>query len=122
MTFDIVPDEMAEFSAGFLGETTPLAQAIIGEFTGATIPYFVDDLKAVHILSVSVSKRVQDKDTGVRREANIREAVSQIEFTNAVLFASSADTKWGDYDADGLDYNKWKPKSSQDDGENLQQE
>jgi hypothetical protein len=34
-----------------------------------------------------------------------------------VLFAASVDTKWGDYDADGLDYETWKARRSKDEEE-----
>ena len=31
LTFDFVADELADYQAGFLGASTPLAQAILGE-------------------------------------------------------------------------------------------
>ena len=35
LTFDIVPDRAADFTAGFLGAGTPLAQAIMGRPAGS---------------------------------------------------------------------------------------
>jgi len=39
LELDIVPDEMADFTKGFLGEGTPLAKAILGHAAGETVPY-----------------------------------------------------------------------------------
>ena len=113
LEFDLVPDDQADYVSGFLGVSTPLAQAILGEKTGGTIPYFTDELMGVEIISIRVSTRTQEKNIASQREAALNEAKEQIEFTNAVLFAASVDTKWGEYDADGLDYDEWKAQQSQ---------
>ncbi len=115
LEFDIVPDEHADYQAGFLGVSTPLAKAILGEKAGITVPYFTDELMAVEILSIRESTRTPAADAVVRRDAAVKNAKDQIEFTNAVLFAASVDTKWGSYDADGLDYETWKVSQSKDD-------
>ena len=112
LEFDIVPDEQADYQAGFLGVSTPLAKAILGEKTGITIPYFTDELMAIEILSIRESTRIPAPDAAARRDTAVQNAKEQIEFTNAVLFAASVDTKWGTYDADGLDYEKWKARQS----------
>jgi hypothetical protein len=104
----IVPDEQADFDAGFLGEGTPLARAIIGQTVGSLVPYPVADMRAVRILSASASGQAPADQVAARREAVLREAAEKSEFTSVQIFASSADTKWGDYDADGLDPAKWK--------------
>jgi len=31
-----------------------------------------------------------------------------------VLFAASVDTKWGEYHADGLDFDEWKAQRSEE--------
>ena len=49
LKFDLVSDQQADYQAGFLGVSTPLAQAILGEKIGVTIPYFTDELMAVKI-------------------------------------------------------------------------
>ena len=114
LEFDLVTDELADYQAGFLGASTPLTQAILGEKAGITIPYFTDDLMAIEILSIRESTRTPDKNAAARRDATLKNAKDQIEFTNAVLFAASVNTKWGSYDADGLDYEGWKtPKSEE---------
>jgi len=106
--FDIVPDERADFSNGFLGASAPIVTAILGESPGVLVPYFTDELQAIRILSVTESDRQPPSDAASRRQESLRQAREQIGYRDAVLFASSTGTKWGDYDADGLDYEKWK--------------
>jgi len=109
---DLVQDDQADFEKGFLGYSTPLAMAIWGVKSGTLVPYFTDDLEAVQILSVSESTRTRDTQVSSCREETLRDTLMQIQFRDALLFASSTDTKWGAYDADGLDFDRWK--SSQD--------
>ena len=109
--FDLVPDEESDYQVGFLGVSTPLAKAILGEKAGVTVPYFTDELMAIEILSIRESTRTAE-DTAVQRDSAVQNAKDQIEFTNAVLFAASMNTKWGSYDADGLDYEKWKDRQA----------
>lgn len=116
LEFDLVPDEQADYQAGFLGASTPLAKAILGEKAGITVPYFTDELMAIEIVSIRESTRTPAPDAAIRRDAAVQNAKDQIEFTNAVLFAASVDTKWGAYDADGLDYENWKERQPKDAG------
>ena len=111
LEFDLVSDEQSDYQAGFIGVSTPFAKAILGEKAGITVPYFKDELMAIEILSISESNR-SAADTAVQRDRAVQNARDQIEFTNAVLFAASVDTKWGSYDADGLDYDKWKARQA----------
>jgi hypothetical protein len=104
----LVPDEQADFSAGFLGAGTPLARAILGQEVGSQVPYLVADLVAVRIVAASPSAQLPADELAARREAVLREAAEKSEFTSAQIYATSADTKWGDYDVDGLDPKKWK--------------
>jgi Transcription elongation factor, GreA/GreB, C-term len=104
----IVPDAQADFNAGFLGEGTPLAKAILGQTVGSLVPYPVADMRAVKVLSASASGQAPPDEAAARREAVLREAAEKSEFTSAQIYATSADTKWGDYDADSLDPAKWK--------------
>lgn len=115
LAFDLVPDEQADYQAGFLGVSAPLAQAILGEKAGITVPYFTDELQGVQIVSISPSTRKPSANAAAKREAAVQDAVEQIEFTNAVLFAASVDTKWGEYDADSLDYEEWKARKPKGD-------
>ena len=117
LAFDLVPDPQADIQAGFLGESTPLAKAILGESAGIVIPYFTDEFQGVEILSITESTRKPPSDASAQREAKVQAAKEQIEFTNAVLFAASVDTKWGEYDADGLDFDQWKTNQTDKDEE-----
>jgi Transcription elongation factor, GreA/GreB, C-term len=108
----IVPDAQADFASGFLGEGTPLAKAILGQTVGSLVPYPVADMRAVRILSASASGQAPADEAAARREAVLREAAEKSEFTSAQIYATSADTKWGDYDADSLDPAKWKSDES----------
>ena len=114
LEFDLVPDEQADYQVGFLGISTPIAKAILGERAGTTVPYFTDELMAIEVISIRKSTRSPSTGAADRRGAALQEAKDQIEFTNAVLFAASVDTKWGAYDADGLDFDGWKARKSED--------
>jgi hypothetical protein len=102
LSFDIVPDEAADFSQGFLGESTPMARIILGEREGIIIPYLKDDIFAIEVLSVTQSTRTPLTDVQDKRQSNMKKAIRDIEHTNAVIFASSFSGKWGDYDPDSI--------------------
>ena len=102
LSFTIVPDESADFANGFLGESTPLAQIIMGEKSGIVIPYLKDDIFAIEILSVTPSTIKPPDDIAEKRQAMMEKTIREVEHTNAVVFASSFSGKWGDYDPDSL--------------------
>ena len=106
LEFVIVPDELADFPAGFLGQGTPLAQAILGEPVGRSVPYFTGDALSVTILSASPTSRVPSQETAARRQERYRQALEQSDRTSAMIFASSFSGKWGDYDPQGIE--KWE--------------
>lgn len=101
MAFDIVPDRSADFARGFLGESTPLARALLGRIAGSVVRYRVGDAVEAHILAVSRAVN-EPENAEARRQETIRKAVEQSDQTNAMLFASSFSGKWGDYDPTGL--------------------
>ena len=103
LAFDVVADEQADFAAGFLGAGTPLAQAILGQPAGATIPYAVADEVEVRILSVAPSKRAPAPEVAAAREAAVQEAVSKANMEEMVRLALTVDVKWGDYDPEALE-------------------
>jgi hypothetical protein len=102
LEINIVPDEEADFAGGFLGVGTPLAQAILGEQAGNTIPYLKDELFAIEILSVDPSVVIPPEDAQEKRQSSLEKIIREVEHTNAVIFASSFSGKWGDYDPDSL--------------------
>ena len=112
MTVVIVPDESADFSRGFLGENTPLAAAILYHVQGESVEYHAGDIQGVKIVSVEPSTMMPPKNVAARREATIRKAIDESDRTNAMIFASSFSGKWGDYDPDGIAWDK--PESETD--------
>jgi hypothetical protein len=110
LEFIIVPDEQSDFSAGFLGAGTPLAQAILGKPVDEPIPYFVGDVRLVRVLSISKTDKALPQDIASRREERLRQAIEQSDRTNAMIFASSFSGKWGDYDPEGIE--AWDEKES----------
>ncbi len=102
LEFDIVADSQADYSHGFLGEGTPLAQAILGRSAHSIIPYKVDDSREIHILSVAFSQTAPPAGAQKRHEDVVRKALEQSDRTNAMIFASSFSGKWGDYDPTGF--------------------
>ena len=109
LEFDIVPDEAADFSRGYLGSTTPLAQAILDKLAGVTVPYRQADILAVRILSVTISTSLPIQDLAQQRQEAARKALQQVQRTDAMIFASSFSGKWGDYDPDGIAHWEEKP-------------
>jgi hypothetical protein len=102
MSLDVVPDTAADFERGFLGESSPLAKAIMGKAAGGVVPYKAGDIVEVRILSVTAELSAQPPDLSERREGVTRKAIRHSDHTNAVIYASSMNSKWGDYDPDGL--------------------
>src|SRR5512133_3606184 len=102
MSLDVVADDAADFEHGFLGESTPLAKAILGKTAGSVVSYRAGDITQVRILSVSGELRGKPADLSDRREESLRKAIRHSDHTSAVIFASSMNSKWGDYDPDGL--------------------
>jgi hypothetical protein len=76
LAFDIVQQQAADFEAGFLSISTPLARAIVGRPAGSEVSYLMGDVVKVRILSVARSQRMADHDATADREARTREAVS----------------------------------------------
>jgi len=106
--FRIVPDEHSNYKMGLLSEKSSLAQAIIGEKPGTTVPYFTQETMAISIQSVTKSNKTIDPDVKNKRNKFIERALNKIQFRDALLFAASTETKWGSYDADGLNYLDWQ--------------
>ena len=104
LEFDIVPDQSADFSRGYLGVGTPLARAILDKPAGVTLSYSQADILQVRILSVAPAASLPVDDLAHQREQAARKALERVERTNAILFASSFSGKWGDYDPEGIDH------------------
>jgi hypothetical protein len=98
----LVPAEAADFAHGYLGMDTPLAQVLVGERAGATIPYLKDDIYSIEIVSVTTSEAQPPTDAVKKREASLKKAMREVQNTSAIVFASSFSGKWGDYDPDSI--------------------
>ncbi|HSB65882.1 MAG TPA: GreA/GreB family elongation factor [Anaerolineales bacterium] len=98
----IVPSEAADFANGYLGLNTPLAQVLIGERAGATIPYLKDDIYSIEVVSVTQSEIKPPMDAAEKREESLKKTLREVQDTNAIVFASSFTGKWGDYDPESL--------------------
>ena len=98
LIFTLVEDEQADFSAGFLGSGTPLAKTILGHYPDSKLDYTAGDLAYVRILSVAPSDKIQTEDVIARRAAVMRKALKHSDYVNALIFATSVNSKWGDYD------------------------
>ena len=95
----VVADEAADFDAGLLGIGTPLGKAIAGRRAGSVAPYVRGDLRAVAVVSVRPADAPSSADAAERRQANLDRAADEIAKTNAQIFASSYEGKWGGYNA-----------------------
>jgi Transcription elongation factor, GreA/GreB, C-term len=98
LVVDIVPDSQADFSSGFLGAGTPLAQAILGQPAGTVVPYKVGDILQVRILKVASDASTPPADIDAKRQAVIQQAIAQSELVSDMAFALAVGSKWGDYD------------------------
>lgn len=102
MDLTLVPDAAADFARGRVGETAPLAQALLGRRAGEKAPYRAGDVYAVEILAVEPGDAEWDDQAAARRADAARRAAEEVGRTNMINFASSFSGKWGDYDPDGL--------------------
>ncbi|MBP1693189.1 MAG: hypothetical protein H6Q37_1072 [Chloroflexi bacterium] len=103
LTLTILPDAQADFYSGYLGESTPLAQAILGQTEGTVVNYLSGQ---VHIERICLPNQPDTigKENAVRRQEQIAQTEKEIAKTNALLFALTVESKWGDYDPDGIEW------------------
>lgn len=98
LAFDIVPDAQADYYAGYLGEGTPLAKAIMGCRVGNLVVYKAGDAACkVRILSIGPAAAEAGGEAEARRAA-VEQAREQIAKTDAMIFASTFEGKWGEYE------------------------
>jgi hypothetical protein len=104
LELDVVIDTGADFNAGLLGIGTPLGKAIGGRRAGSTAPYKMGDLRQVAIIAVWPASAAAPSDAAERRQAALDKAAQDIAKTNAQIFASTFEGKWGGYNPDGMDH------------------
>jgi hypothetical protein len=105
LEFDLVEDRCADFAHGFLGAGTPLAKTIMGHTTGELLPYQADDIQQVRITAITPPQQAPPMDVEARRKAVIDAVIKQSNRIDALIFASSFNGKWGDYDPSSIDEN-----------------
>ncbi len=113
LVFDIVPEQAADFEAGFLAITTPLARAIVGRSAGVEVPYRMGDVVRVRIVSVRRSERRAEHGAAAERDAATRDAVQRAKTDETIQLALTFSSKWGDYDPEPLE----RDASLSDDGD-----
>ncbi len=102
LSLDIVENNAADFDNGLLGENTPLAKAILGKQAGDVVVYRAGDIVEVRIHSVVEKQNTTPIDLSGRREEVTRKAIRQSDHSSLVIYASSMNSKWGEYDPDAL--------------------
>jgi hypothetical protein len=103
LALDVVPDAAADFAAGFLGEGTPMAQAILGRPAGAVIPYRLADIVEVRVVEITPSERAPEESAASARDAATQEAIERSNLEDIVRLALTVDVKWGEYDPEVLE-------------------
>jgi hypothetical protein len=113
LELDVVADSAADFDAGLLGIGTPLGKAIAGRRAGSVAPYARGDLRQVAIVEVRPATAAPPPDAAERRQAALDKAAQDIAKTNAQIFASTFEGKWGGYNPEGMDH--WDDEAGEDD-------
>lgn len=104
LELDVVADDAADFDACRLGIGTALGKAIAGRRAGNVAPYKRGDLCQVEIVAVRPAARSAGSDAAEKRQAALDKAVQAIAKTNAQIFASTVEGKWGGYNPDGMEH------------------
>jgi hypothetical protein len=103
LVLEIVPDAQADFYAGYLGESTPLAQSILGRQVGETVKYPGGRVRILVLRIGDHSPRAAKENADQRQQA-LAQARKEIARTNAIVFSSTVEGKWGEYDTDGIEW------------------
>jgi hypothetical protein len=98
LALDVVPDSAADFASGFLGVSTPLAQAILGLPVGSIVPYRMADIVEARVIAIEPSTRAPAHDAAAGRIAATQEAVERSKREDIVRLALTVNVKWGGYD------------------------
>jgi len=102
LSLAVVPDDKADFQAGYLGAGTRLAAAIMGHEAGQTVPYPHGDLVEIRILDVEPFAVSEAPDAAGARQAVIQKAVDKSDLQDTLRLALAVSVKWGEYDPNGI--------------------
>ena len=101
MSLVIVPDNQADFTSGFLGASTPLAKALLGQKAGSIVPYGQGDIREVRILGLATAQ-APTPNAAASRQAVIQKAIEKSDLEDALRLALAVSVKWGDYNPEAL--------------------
>lgn len=102
LTLAVVPDDQADFPAGYLGAGTRLAEAIMGHEAGQAVPYRHGDLVEIRILDIEPFAVSEAPDAASARREVIQKAIDKSELQDTLRLALAVSVKWGDYDPNGI--------------------
>lgn len=102
LSLAVVPDDNADFQAGYLGAGTRLAAAMMGQQAGQTVPYRHGDLIEIRILDIEPFALSEAPDAASARRAVIQKAIDKSDLQDTLRLALAVSSKWGDYDPDGI--------------------
>ena len=102
LSLAVVPDDNADFQAGYLGAGTRLAAAIMGQQAGQTVPYRHGDLVEIRILDIEPFAVSEAPDAASARRAVIQKAIDKSDLQDTLRLALAVSVKWGDYDPNGI--------------------
>jgi hypothetical protein len=102
LSLAVVPDDNADFSAGYLGVGTQLAAAIMGQEAGRTVPYRHGGLVEIRILDIEPFAVSEAPHAASARQAVIQKAIDKSDLQDTLRLALAVSVKWGDYDPNGI--------------------
>jgi hypothetical protein len=102
LSLAVVPDDKADFQAGYLGAGTRLAAAIMGQQAGRTVPYAHGGLVEIRILEIEPFAVAEAPDAVAARRAVIQKAIDKSDLQDTLRLALAVSVKWGDYDPGGI--------------------
>lgn len=102
LEFDIVPDKQSNFSAGFMSERAPLAQAILGHAAGDSVEYMAPSREPQTVTIMSIVTRAAAGEAAPDRDAVLDEARDKIARRESRQIALTAELHYGSIDPDGI--------------------
>jgi hypothetical protein len=102
LSLAVVPDDNADFQAGYLGVGTRLAAAMMDQQAGQTVPYRHGGLVEIRILDIEPFAVSEAPDAASARRAVIQKAVDKSDLQDTLRLALAVSVKWGDYDPNGI--------------------
>jgi len=93
LSLAIVPDDNADFEAGYLGAGTPLAAAVMGREAGQAVPYRHGGLIEIRIVDIEPFAVSEAPDAASARQAVIQKAVDKSDLQDTLRLALAVSVK-----------------------------